>query len=128
VAPHPFYPIASSLRDRMDRHAELFDAVECNAMFTASLNFNRKGESWARAHGRPMVGNGDIHRLGQLDTAFSLVDAAAHPDAICAAIRAGRVEVVARPLSWAAAVTIMGQLVIGDIRKGRPGPHFARSV
>ena len=74
----------------------MFDAVEYNAMFTPVVNFNILGERWARRHGKPMVGNADVHRLEQLGTTFSLVDAAPDPDAICAAIAAGRVEVVAR--------------------------------
>ena len=28
VAPHPFYPIGVSLREKMDSYAHLFDAVE----------------------------------------------------------------------------------------------------
>src|SRR5688572_16319454 len=65
VAPHPFFPGASCLLSQMNAHADLFDAVEYNAMFTSSLNFNRFAERWARRHGRPMVVNGDVHRLRQ---------------------------------------------------------------
>jgi hypothetical protein len=119
VAPHPFYPIGSSLRATLDRHAHLFDAVEFNAMFTSVLNFNVQAARWARVHGRPMVGNGDVHRLRQLDSTYSLVEAEPDPDAICEAIRECRVDVHAQPLSIAAAASIMSELLIGDIRKGR---------
>jgi predicted metal-dependent phosphoesterase TrpH len=115
VAPHPYFPLGTSLREQLDRHAHLFDAVEWNAMFTSSLNFNLKAQRWAQAHGKPMVGNGDVHRLRQLGTTFSLVDAEPNPSAICAAIRAGRVRVVARPLSWLSAATIVSQFVAGDL-------------
>ena len=50
----------------------LFDAVEYNAMFTATLNFNRRAVEWAERHGRPLVGNGDVHRLHQLGTTCSI--------------------------------------------------------
>jgi predicted metal-dependent phosphoesterase TrpH len=116
VAPHPFYPLGHSLRDMMDRHAALFDAVEYNAMYTSTLNFNRKAERWARARGKPMVGNGDVHRLRQLGTTWSMVEAEPRADAICAAIRAGRVRVESRPLSWLSAATTMGQLVARDLQ------------
>jgi predicted metal-dependent phosphoesterase TrpH len=119
VAPHPFYPIGFSLREKMDRYANLFDAVEYNAMFTSLLNFNTPATRWARVHGKPMVGNGDVHRLRQLDSTYSLVDAEPDPDAICDAIRDCRVDVHAQPLSMATAATIMGQLLAGDITKGR---------
>lgn len=110
IAPHAFFPIGESLREMMDRHAHLFDVVEYHGMFTSFLNFNRKAERWAKAHGKPMVGNGDVHRLLQLGPTYSTIDAAPEADAICAAIRAGRVQVHARPLSWAAAASIAVQL------------------
>lgn len=104
IAPHPFFPARHCLRGLMDRFADLFDAVEYNAMFTRSLNFNRRAVRWAERHQKPLVGNGDVHRLHQLGTTFSLVDAAPHPDAICEAIRSGRVRIETRPLSWSRAV------------------------
>ena len=74
VAPHPFFPAGSCLRGQMDAHPELFDAVEYNAMFTSTLNFNRRAVRWAERHGRPLVGNCDVHRLHQLGTTCSFVD------------------------------------------------------
>ena len=119
VAPHPFYPIGSALRERMDRYADLIDAVEYNAMFTSLLNFNTQAMRWARLHGKPMVGNGDVHRLRQLESTYSLIEAEPNPDAICEAIRDCRLDIHAQPLSIAAAASIMSELLIGDIRKGR---------
>jgi predicted metal-dependent phosphoesterase TrpH len=112
VAPHPFFPGPNSLFGRLDRHAELFDAVEYNAMFTASLNFNRRAEEWARAHGKPLVGNGDVHRLVQLGTTYSLVDAAPDAASICAAVAAGRVRVEASPLPWSTALRTVADIVV----------------
>ena len=111
IAPHAFYPTRFCLNQLMDRHADLFDAVEYNAMFTRSLNFNRAAERWARAHGKPLVGNGDVHRLAQLGTTYSLVDAAPDASAICDAVRAGRVSVVAQPHSWVTAAQVMVNLM-----------------
>ena len=45
---------------------DLIDAVEYNAMYTRAINFNRRVPEWARAHGKPVVGNTDLHRLAQL--------------------------------------------------------------
>lgn len=117
VAPHPFFPTAFALREHMDQHADLFDAVECNAMCTLLLDFNPEAKRWARAHGKPMVGNGDVHRLRQLGSTYSLVDAAPDAGAICEAIRSGRVEVRSKPLSVFSAATIMWELVAGDLIK-----------
>jgi predicted metal-dependent phosphoesterase TrpH len=110
IAPHAFYPAPSCLRGRLARHGDLFDAVEHNAMFTASLDFNARAVAWARAHGKPIVGNGDVHRLRQLGTTWSLVDAAPDADAICAAVAEGRVQLCAAPLTWREAAGIMVDL------------------
>ena len=106
VAPHPFYPIPSALWSRLDQHAALWDAIEVNAMYTPSLNFNRRAIEWAARHGKPMVGNTDLHLLRQMGTTYSLVDAPPDVSAICEAIRAGRVEVRSQPLRWPRAVEI----------------------
>lgn len=112
VAPHPFYPTGTSLGARLDTHRTLFDAVEYNAMYTRWLNFNRRAAAWARARGLPMVGNTDLHRLEQLGTTYSLVDAEPHPDAICHAIRAGRVELRSEPLTSRRAALIFTKMAI----------------
>ncbi|HMD36558.1 MAG TPA: PHP-associated domain-containing protein [Vicinamibacterales bacterium] len=118
IAPHPFFPLGSCLNDQMDRHAELFDAVEYNAMFTATLNFNVRAVEWARAHGKPIVGNGDVHRLRQLGTTFSYVDAPPDPDAICEAVRQGRVTAECRPIGWIKAAGVMADMVFTDHIRG----------
>jgi predicted metal-dependent phosphoesterase TrpH len=110
IAPHPFFPTTSCLWGLLDRHRDLFDAVEYNAMFTSSVNFNRAAERWAVRHGKPLVGNGDVHRLHQLDTTYSLVDAIPDADAICAAIADGRVQVERTSLSWGAVARTLGQM------------------
>ena len=115
VAPHPYFPAPVCLRGDLDRHAELFDAVEMNAMFTRGLNFNARAERWARRHGKPLVGNCDVHRLAQLGSTYSLVDAAPNADAICQAVAAGRVVVESRPLAWSDAARIIASMTFGGL-------------
>lgn len=117
IAPHALFPTPSSLgAAALDRHAALFDAVEINALYTRHVNFNARTLTWAREHGKPLVGSSDVHSLQQLGTTFSLVDAAPNPDAICAAIRAGHVEVRTRPVSvLEAAVHFSRMLVAGAV-------------
>jgi predicted metal-dependent phosphoesterase TrpH len=121
IAPHPFFPGATCLGRDLERHADVFDAVERNAMYTRALDFNRRAERWAARHGKPVVGNGDVHRLMQLGTTYSLVDAAADPDAICDAIAAGRVRVESRPLSCLDAARVLGAMLFGIEAGGRVG-------
>ena len=116
IAAHPFFPGGSCLGHAlMDRHVDLFDAVEHNAMFTRGLNFNAAAHRWARTHRKPIVGNGDVHRLRQLGSTFTLVDAAPNPEAICAAVRQDKVTLVAQPLSWLTAAWVMSQMFSGDV-------------
>ena len=129
VAPHPFFPAGSCLGGLLRRHADLFDAVEYNGMFTSAINFNRAAERWAREHGKPVVGCGDVHRLEQLGMTYSLIDAEPHADAICDAIRAGRVRVSARPHSTIAAARLMTDLFapsrIREMLRREPLPRAA---
>jgi hypothetical protein len=80
VAPHPFFSAGKLSRGCMDRHAALFDAAEVNAMFTNVVDFNRPRGGGPIRYGKPLVGNGDIHRLRQLGTTYSLVDAEPDPE------------------------------------------------
>ena len=115
IAPHAFYPIGSALRAEVDRQADLIDAVEVNSMFTAQFDFNARAIAWARARGKPIVGNTDLHLLEQLGSTYTLVDAEPNADAICAAIRAGRVQVRSSALSIVRAGWIMSRMVVSGI-------------
>lgn len=110
IAPHPFYPWPVCMGSMMDRYGHLVDAVEINGMYSPGANFNTAAIRWAARHGKPVVGNGDVHRLSQLGATYSLV--AADPDeaSICEAIRAGRVEIRTEPLPWLRTATLLGQL------------------
>jgi predicted metal-dependent phosphoesterase TrpH len=124
VAAHPFFPSRTALWGQLERHADLFDAVEVNAMFTRSLDFNGRARQWARDHGKPVVGNGDVHR--QLGTTYSLVDADPTPASICDAIAAGRVEVSATAHSWRTAALLAASLfapaLYACVRPAEPSP------
>jgi predicted metal-dependent phosphoesterase TrpH len=113
IAPHPYFPSSTALWGALERHADLFDAVERNAMFTRSVDFNRRAERWAVQHGKPIVGNCDVHRLAQLGATYSLVDARAEPEAICEAVAAGRVTVESAPLAWIDVARILGAMTFG---------------
>ena len=123
VAPHPFYPIPSALGAVLDRHPALFDAIEVNAMYTRAVDFNRRAITWARAHGKPLVGNTDLHLLEQMGSTYSLVDAELEAGAICAAIREGRVEVRSAPLTSMRAATLFTRMCWGGLEGRVLRPH-----
>jgi predicted metal-dependent phosphoesterase TrpH len=128
VAPHPFFPASVCLRRALERHVDLFDAVERNAMFIRGVDFNLRAERFAAKHGKPMVGNCDVHRLSQLGSTYSLVDAERDPDAICAAVAAGRVLVESRPLSWIAAAGLMSSFALAELSQLRSAGKTGRVV
>lgn len=132
IAPHPFFPAPVCLRGDLERYAGLFDAVERNAMFTRQADFNRGAERWAERHGKPIVGNCDVHRIWQLGTTYSLVDSARDAAAICDAIAAGRVQVESRPLSWVEVARNLTSMVFGiDIAspgEGRQQPADGQRI
>jgi predicted metal-dependent phosphoesterase TrpH len=118
IAPHPFYPGQSCLRSVLDRHPDLFDALEYNAFYTSAFNaFNTRACEWAIRHGKPMVGNSDLHRLRQFGTTYTLIDAEPTANDVCAAIRAGRVTFRTSPLSSREAFAHLGALAAGEVRR-----------
>jgi predicted metal-dependent phosphoesterase TrpH len=131
IAPHPYFPSSTALWGDLERHAGLFDAVERNAMFTRTVDFNRRAERWAAQHGKPIVGNCDVHRLAQLGTTYSLVDAPADADAICDAVKSGRLMVESAPLAWIDVARILGSMTFGGPAANPleiPATHVARRL
>jgi predicted metal-dependent phosphoesterase TrpH len=112
IAPHPFFPGGSCLRRQLEAHAHLFDAVEWSYFWTRQFDFNSRAARWARASGKPIVGNSDMHDIRQLGRTYSLVRAEAHPDAICAAVREGRVEFATEPVPAIELALVLGGMTV----------------
>ena len=118
IAPHPFFPDSSCLRSNLDRHADLFDAVEWSYFWTGGLNFNARAARWATEHGKPLVANSDLHDLRQLGRTYSIVFAERDADAICSAIRDGRVSVNTSPVPKLE----LAKVLTGMLRRGNKAP------
>ena len=112
VAPHPFFPGGTPLRSVLDRHADVFDAVEWSYFWTRGANFNARAARWAAARGKPVVGNSDAHDIRQPGRTFSLVDADRDPDAICDAIRDGSVELHTTPVPVWELASVLGGMFL----------------
>jgi hypothetical protein len=68
-------------------------------MFTQTIDFNRKAVEYAERMELPMVGNSDTHRIRQLGSAYTLVEAEKKTvESVFEAVRAGRTQVVSAPL------------------------------
>ena len=112
IAPHPFFPGRSCLQEALDRHAGLFDAVEWSYFWTRAVDFNTRAARWAAARGLPLVGNSDMHDIRQIGRTFTLVDAPPDADAICDAVRRGRVEVRTEPVPYIELTRVFSGLMI----------------
>jgi predicted metal-dependent phosphoesterase TrpH len=118
IAPHPYFPDRTCLRGQLDAHADLFDAVEWSYFWTRGLNFNARAARWARAHGKPIVGNSDLHDLRQLGRTYSLVDAPRDAPAICDAIRAGRVSLRTEPVPLTELIDVFARMSLRPKKHG----------
>ncbi len=99
IAPHPFFPAPKCLNGKLRENLDVFDAIEFSHFYTRTLDFNRKAVDYAHRMGLPLVGTSDCHRIWQLGTTYSLLEAEAKTiPAVFAAIRAGRVRIVTAPL------------------------------
>jgi predicted metal-dependent phosphoesterase TrpH len=99
IAPHPFFPAPKCLNSKLRENLDLFDAIEFSHFYTRRVDFNRKAVAYAQRMGIPLVGTSDCHRLWQLGTTYTLLDAEEKTvPSVFAAIRAGRVRVVTAPL------------------------------
>ncbi len=122
IAPHPFFPDPTCLRGAMNARADLFDAVEWSYFWTRLINFNARGAGWARLHGKPLVGNSDLHDLRQLGRTYSLVESERDPDAICEAIREGRVTVQTTPVPAFELAGVFGGMLLRPKKTGPARP------
>lgn len=125
IVPHPFYPVGNAMRGWIDDIVDLVDAVEYNGIYTSMLNFNRSTAKWAARHGKPVVGGSDTHRLMGFGHTCSLVEAETNtPEAICAAIKAGKVQVSTKPLPPLTLAIYAASMVLSG-RRPQPLPSLA---
>ena len=75
MAPHPFYPAQTCLREKLLDHLDLFDAIEFCWFYTPRLNWNRPAEHVAREHGLPMISTSDSHTLDRVGRHYTVIDA-----------------------------------------------------
>jgi len=117
VAPHPFFPAAYCLREKLWQEIELFDAIEFSHFYTSRIDFNRAAVKLARAVGLPLVGTSDSHLDEQFGTTFSLIDASPTVESVISGIKAGHVSVVSRPLSLVRCASILARHALGAGRE-----------
>ena len=99
IAPHPFFPIPTSLGKLMFRWRDLIDAVEYHQFYLSWLNFNKKAEKTARQWNLPLVGCSDVHHLFQLGGTHSLIHAEKNIRSVLHAMKQNQIRIVSEPVS-----------------------------
>jgi len=105
VAPHPYYPAWTSLRGQLEKHIDLFDAIEFSGFFTRRVDFNRHAAQMSLKHGKPLIGNSDAHVLWQLGRTFTWILAEPGVQSVIAAIKRGQVRIESNALSFGEAAS-----------------------
>ncbi len=116
IAAHPYFPMPTASGALLDRHPEVFDAVEYCHYYVKNINFNNWAVSRSRELGKPLVGCSDSHTVRQMGRTYSLVEAEGDAESIVRAIKEGRVSVVSRPYKAAALITISSLISLRNFR------------
>lgn len=99
IAPHPFFPLGSSLGRKLAQHIDLFDAIEYHSFYNRIINCNRRAARAARKHGVPMTGSTDTHTLPYDASTYTWIEAEPTIPSVVDAIRNGRITLSTQPRS-----------------------------
>jgi predicted metal-dependent phosphoesterase TrpH len=127
IAAHPFFPGRICLRELLAPNIGTFDAVEISGFWTRGLDFNRRARAVAGAHGKPLVGNGDVHQLWQLGRTFTWIEATPDVPSILGAIRSGRVRLETSPIGLLDAACWWGTALWRRVFPVNPPPDRRRA-
>lgn len=100
MAPHPYYHNFTCIGSKLSEYINLFDAIEYCHYYIKYINPNLKAEKIAKKENIPLVGTSDVHFKHQIGKTYSLVKAKKDIDAIIAAIKSNKIEVVTTPLRY----------------------------
>jgi predicted metal-dependent phosphoesterase TrpH len=99
LAPHPYFPASSCLRNQLEKNIDIFDAIEVSGFYLSNLDFNEQARSVARKHHKTMIGNGDVHLLWQLGKTFTWIYAEPTVGEILTAVKRGAVRIESKSLA-----------------------------
>jgi predicted metal-dependent phosphoesterase TrpH len=116
AAPHPLFPAAYCLREKLWQEIDLFDAIEFSHFYTPRIDFNRPAVKLAAAVGLPLLGTSDSHLDEQFGTTFSLIEADLSVESVLAAVKHGRLSIVSRPLTLTRCLSIVARQALGNAR------------
>lgn len=99
IAPHPYFRRFKSLESKLLTHIHLFDAIEYAQYYNRLINYNKGAVEVASSYGKPLIATSDCHFLWQFGDTYTLVEAEKDIPSIIQAVKLGRVEIIAKPIS-----------------------------
>ncbi len=92
IAPHPYFPGNITLKDDLETHIDLFDAIEISFCYTKIKDYNKKAVELAKKHKKPLIATADCHDLKELEIGFIEIDARKNFTSIKKAILANKLK------------------------------------
>jgi len=113
IAPHPYYPGITSLGKQLDKHIDLFDAIEYSWFHSAKINrHNKKAAATAEKHGLPLVGTSDNHLLRYFNHGYSIIEADRNIPSVLKAIKEKKVKVVSHGINTWKLLPVFGEILL----------------
>jgi predicted metal-dependent phosphoesterase TrpH len=125
IAAHPFFPGPTCLHRGLAKNIDVFDAIENSGFQIRGLNFNQRALQIAAKFSKPVVGNGDVHHLWQLNKSFTWIYAEPGILPVIGAIKQGRVRFESHLTSYPQAVSWWASAIWGQIVPANPRPSTA---
>jgi len=106
IAPHPFFFKGRCLGKYLEKHIDLFHAIEYCHFYTKRMlspffslfNGNTRAVRIAKKYKKPLVGTSDAHKLYEFNKTYTLVDSPKRKDDVIEAVKKGRIRLVTRPM------------------------------
>lgn len=113
IASHPYYPGPICLKEDLEKHIRLFDAIEYSWYHSKFFNQpNRKAQKIAAKHQKAVLATSDNHILKYFDTTYSLVEAEKNIQSIFKAIRENKITIHSQNLPWWKLGTIISGMLL----------------
>lgn len=123
LAVHPYFYGGFSLKEYLEKHIDLFDAIEISWFYSKFFNRNKRAIRLAKKYKKPLIATSDTHffRKNHLERGYVIVEALENTsEAIFSAILKGDYKNVSRPGTfWGDMVFLQGKFFLRDYFKKR---------
>ena len=114
IAAHPYYPAKIALKENLEKHIDLFDAIEYSWYHSEKINkYNEKAVQVAEKHKLPMLATSDNHLLKYFDNGYSIIDAEKQDiPSVFKAIKENKIKIVSHNLTFWQLISSYSEMTI----------------